>query len=68
MIVVMKPGFSPEQLDSVQRTMEAGGVRVMVSTGAETTILGAEGNAENIDREKRSLLPGGPGDAGHRAL
>jgi 3-deoxy-7-phosphoheptulonate synthase len=48
--------------------MEAGGVRVMVSTGAETTILGAEGNAENIDREKRSLLPGGPGDAGHRAL
>lgn len=54
----MKPGFSPEQLETAKRTMEAGGVRVMVSTGSETTILGAEGNAEKIDQEKLSLLPG----------
>ena len=39
-------------------TMEEGGVKVMVSKGAETTILGAEGNAEHIDQEKLSLLPG----------
>ena len=58
MVVVMKPGFTPEQLDEVKRTMEAGGVRVMVSKGAETTILGAEGNAAGIDQEKVSILPG----------
>ena len=38
--------------------MEAGGVQVMVSKGAETTILGAEGNAAGIDQEKIALLPG----------
>ena len=38
--------------------MEAGGVKVMISKGAETTILGAEGNAEGIDQEKVALLPG----------
>ena len=30
----------------------------MISKGAETTILGAEGNAEGIDQEKVALLPG----------
>ena len=30
----------------------------MVSKGAETTILGAEGNAAGIDQEKIALLPG----------
>ena len=40
----------------------------MVSKGAETTILGAEGNAEHIDQEKLSLLPGVErGHAGHGA-
>lgn len=58
MIVVMKPGFTPEQMETAIQTMEAGGVKVMVSTGAETTILGAEGNAAGIDQEKISLLPG----------
>lgn len=58
MVVIMKPEFTPEQLDAVRRTMEAAGVRVMVSTGSETTILGAEGDAAGIDQEKVSLLPG----------
>jgi len=58
MIVVMRPGFTPEQLDAAIHTMEAGSVRVMISTGAETTILGAEGNAAGVDQEKVSLLPG----------
>ena len=63
MIVVMKPGFTPEQMQAAVRVMEAGGVKVMVSRGSETTILGAEGNAAGIDRERLSLLPGG--GAGH---
>ena len=58
MVVIMKPGFSKEQLESAIRTMEEGGVKVMVSKGSETTILGAEGNADGIDQEKLSLLPG----------
>ncbi|MCI2106847.1 MAG: 3-deoxy-7-phosphoheptulonate synthase [Intestinimonas sp.] len=58
MVVVMKPGFTPEQLQTAIRTMEEGGVKVMVSKGSETTILGAEGNAANVDQEKVSLLPG----------
>ena len=58
MVVIMKPGFTPEQLQQAIRTMEAGGVKVMVSKGSETTILGAEGNAAGINQEKLSLLPG----------
>ena len=58
MVVIMKSGFTQEQLDSAIHTMEEGGVKVMVSKGSETTILGAEGNAANIDQEKLSLLPG----------
>ncbi|WP_130870452.1 3-deoxy-7-phosphoheptulonate synthase [Intestinimonas massiliensis (ex Afouda et al. 2020)] len=58
MVVIMKPGFTPEQLQQAIRTMEEGGVKVMVSKGTETTILGAEGNAAGINQEKLSLLPG----------
>ena len=58
MVVIMKPGFTQEQLESAVHAMEEGGVKVMVSKGSETTILGAEGNAANIDQEKVSLLPG----------
>ncbi len=58
MVVIMKHGFTQEQLQKAIRTMEEGGVKVMVSRGAETTILGAEGNAEGIDQEKVALLPG----------
>ena len=58
MIVVMKPGFTPQQMQDAIRAMEAGGVKVMVSQGAETTVLGAEGNAANIDQNLLSQLPG----------
>ncbi|NCB62423.1 MAG: 3-deoxy-7-phosphoheptulonate synthase [Clostridia bacterium] len=58
MVVIMKPGFTEEQLASATRAMEEGGVKVMISKGSETTILGAEGDASRIDQEKVSLLPG----------
>ena len=58
MVVVMKRGFTPEELETAIHTMEAGGVKVMVSRGSETTILGAEGNASGVDQEKVALLPG----------
>jgi len=58
MVVIMKPGFSAEELKTAISIMEAGGVKVMVSKGHETTILGAEGDASKVDQEKVALLPG----------
>ena len=58
MVVIMKPDFTAQQLQEAIAAMKAGGVNVMVSKGSETTILGAEGNAANIDQEKLEQLPG----------
>lgn len=58
MVVIMKSVFTHDQLDAAIHAMEAGGVKVMISRGAETTILGAEGNAAGLDQERLSLLPG----------
>ena len=58
MVVIMKPDFTAQQLQEAIAAMKAGGVNVMVSKGSETTILGAEGNAANIDQEMLEQLPG----------
>ena len=58
MVVIMKREFAPEQLETAIRAMEAGGVRVMVSKGAETTILGAEGDAGALNQEQLAQLDG----------
>ena len=58
MVVIMKHGFTAEQLEQAVHAMEAGGVRVMVSKGAETTILGAEGDAGALNQETLAQLPG----------
>ena len=51
MVVIMKPHFTPEQLQEAIQAMKAGGVQVNISKGAETTVLGAEGDAARIDQE-----------------
>ena len=58
MVVIMRPDFTLEQLETTIRAMELGGVKVMVSKGAETTILGAEGDAGALDQEYLSQLAG----------
>ena len=58
MVVIMRQNFTPEQLETAIHAMEAGGVRVMVSKGSETTILGAEGDAGALHEESLSQLPG----------
>ena len=58
MVVILKPDFTRAQLEAAVREMEAAGVKVMISKGSETTILGAEGNASRIDKEKMEQLPG----------
>jgi len=58
MVVIMKAKHTREELEAAIRAMEAGGVRVMVSKGTETTILGAEGDAGGLDQEMLGQLPG----------
>lgn len=58
MVIVLKPNCTAEQMQEAIQAMEHGGVKVMVSRGAETTILGAEGNAANLDEGFLSQLPG----------
>ena len=58
MVVIMKPHFTPEQLQEAIQAMKAGGVEVNISRGVETTVLGAEGNAAQIDEELLEQLPG----------
>ena len=58
MVIIMKPNFTRSQLEAAIREMEAAGVKVMISKGSETTILGAEGNAFRIDKEKMEQMPG----------
>ena len=58
MVVIMKREFTPRQLETAIHAMEAGGVRVMVSKGTETTILGAEGDAGALNQEQLAQLDG----------
>ena len=58
MVIIMKSNHTQTQLERAIHEMESAGVKVMVSKGSETTILGAEGNAAKIDREKMEQLPG----------
>ena len=58
MVIIMRPNFTGKQLEGAIRAMEEGGVKVMVSKGAETTILGAEGDSSRLDEERLAQLDG----------
>ena len=58
MIVVLKQNYTENQMLEAIKAMENGGVKVMVSKGIDTTILGAEGNSAGIDEEFLAQLPG----------
>ena len=58
MVVILKHGYTEQQFLEAKKAMEAGGVRVMVSKGIDTTILGAEGNSATLDLEYLSQLSG----------
>ena len=57
MVLVLKSTCTAEQMQEAIQAMEKGGVKVMVSRGSETTILGAEGNAAGLDEELLSSCP-----------
>ena len=58
MVVILKHGYSEQQFNEAIKAMEAGGVKVMISKGLDTTILGAEGNSATLDVEYLSQLSG----------
>ena len=58
MVVILKHGHTEHQFLEAKKAMEAGGVKVMVSKGIDTTILGAEGNSATLNIEFLSQLPG----------
>ncbi len=48
MIVVMRPGATPEQVDEVRQRIEAEGLEAFVSAGEERTVIGVVG--ADVDR------------------
>ena len=54
----MKPGFTQSQLDTAIREMEGAGVKVMVSSGKETILLGVKSGTSWVDKGKLEQLPG----------
>ena len=58
MVVIMKREFTPEQLEAAVHTMEEGGAKSWCPRGGDHPSWARGGNAEHIDQEKLSLLPG----------
>ena len=58
MIVVLKPGVSPEVKQSLIAAFEARGLRVDVSEGKRRTVLGLVGDSSALDEAAVAALPG----------
>jgi 3-deoxy-7-phosphoheptulonate synthase len=58
MVVVMSPGATPEQLDSVVETVRAAGGSAFVSRGVHRTIVGLVGDVEQFESLNLRAYPG----------
>jgi 3-deoxy-7-phosphoheptulonate synthase len=58
MIIVMKPGATPEQIEAVQTAIRADGMNVHLSKGEFRTIIGAVGDETRRPTENFLALPG----------
>ncbi len=58
MIVVLKPGISPEDKQALIAAFEGSGLRVDISEGEKQTVLGLVGDTAPLDAELVSSLPG----------
>jgi 3-deoxy-7-phosphoheptulonate synthase len=58
MIIVLKKGYSAEELSGVVRFLETAGLRAHISEGVEKTIVGAMGDERLIDRDRLLDLKG----------
>src|SRR3954452_18379147 len=61
MIVVMRRGATPQEVDHVIERLHEAGYREQLSTGEETTVIGVIGSGFCPGfAEKLEMLPGGP--------
>ena len=58
MIVIMKPGCTNEQIDIVQRNIEAKGLSTHIINGANNSVIGIIGDTTCVDQCGISLLDG----------
>lgn len=58
MVVVMQKGVSQEQINKVQKRLEAEGYSVHLSQGAKRTIMGVIGEPGKVDPQILASLPG----------
>ena len=58
MIVVMKPGSTPENLSAVVKKIEAAGLRTHLSKGEEVTIVGVIGDKKIIANLELQMMAG----------
>jgi len=58
MVVVMQKGVSQEQINKVQKHLEAEGYSVHLSQGAKRTIMGVIGEPGKVDPQLLASLPG----------
>lgn len=58
MIIVMKPGASQQEIQSVEDLIVKSGLTVHLSAGAQATIIGVVGDKTRLDRENVELMPG----------
>ena len=58
MIIVMKPGATKENLDSVVKKLESRGLRAHLSEGEEVTIVGVIGDKKTIANLEMNMMDG----------
>ena len=58
MVVVMKKGASPEQINAVNQRLLVAGFNVHLSKGVNRTILGAVGDRQRLEMGSLEALPG----------
>ena len=58
MVIVMKKGATPAQVEAVQERLVARGFNVHLSEGINRTILGAVGDRTRVDHTALQAMPG----------
>ncbi|HEY3347442.1 MAG TPA: 3-deoxy-7-phosphoheptulonate synthase [Nitrospirota bacterium] len=58
MIIVLKPGTTPKQINNIEKKLMEHGVRVHISEGTERTIIGAIGDESVIAELPLVAMPG----------
>ncbi len=56
MIIIMKPGASPKNVDAVKDYIESNGLTPHLSEGTQVTIIGVVGDKTKLSQENLALF------------